>query len=181
MSLNAFAALVRSVHAEVRNYLQEVLSENTKYPRQLRDNPSLRAECLIPLRDIVLHLPMEIGDYTDFFAGIFHAFRVGTLFRGPENALNPNYKHLPVGYHGRASSVVVSGTPVRRPWGQVILDLKAGPKLPTFMPCRRLDMELELGMFLCKSNPLGRPVLIREADEYIFGYVLMNDWSARDI
>lgn len=103
------------------------------------------------------------------------------MFRGPANALQPNYTHLPVGYHGRASSVVVSGTPIRRPNGQILLDPSADPKVPTFGPCRRLDIELELGCFLCKPNSLGEPVKIADADQHIFGYVLMNDWSARDI
>src|SRR6187402_856550 len=103
------------------------------------------------------------------------------MFRGPSNALQPNYTHLPVGYHGRASSVVLSVTPIRRPNGQILLNPTADPKVPTFGPCRRLDIELELGCFLCKSNPLGSPIKIAEAESSIFGFVLMNDWSARDI
>lgn len=180
-TLNEFAALGRRVHREVRQYLRDVFSQETRYPNRLRDNESLRKQALIPIQQVHLHLPLEIGDYTDFFAGMNHAFKVGTLFRGPENALQPNYKHLPVGYHGRASSVVVSGTPVQRPWGQIILDPKAEPKIPTFAPSKRLDIELELGMFVCKGNPIGQPIPVDLADEYIFGYVLMNDWSARDI
>jgi len=180
-SLNAFAALGRSVHREVREYIQTIFAKDTKHPDVLQNNKSLQGEVLIPIKEVNLHLPMEIGDYTDFFAGINHAHTVGSLFRGPTNALQPNYKHLPVGYHGRASSVVVSGTPVRRPWGQVLLDPTADPKIPTFTPCRRLDIELELGMFVCKANALGENIPIDEVDDYIFGYVLMNDWSARDI
>lgn len=103
------------------------------------------------------------------------------MFRGPANALQPNYTHLPVGYHGRASSVVVSGTTIRRPNGQILLDPTADPKVPTLGPCRRLDIELELGCFLCKSNEMGTPIKIKDAEEHVFGYVLMNDWSARDI
>lgn len=180
-TLNAFAALGRPVHREVRSYLQSIFRVDTPHPELLQDNKSLRAEALIPLSQIQSHLPLSIGDYTDFFAGRNHAFNVGTLFRGPQNALQPNYTHLPVAYHGRASSVVVSGTPIHRPWGQILLDPKAEPKVPTFMPCKRLDIELELGMFVCKGNDFGRPIPIHRAEEYIFGYVLMNDWSARDI
>ncbi|KAB5563509.1 fumarylacetoacetase [Coniochaeta sp. 2T2.1] len=180
-TLNPFAQLGRSIHRNVRSYLQNVLAEDTSYPQVLRDNKELRAECVIPVEDVSTHLLMEIGDYTDFFAGIHHASTVGALFRGPQNALQPNYKHLPVAYHSRASSVVVSGTPVRRPWGQILLDSTAEPQVPTLTPCRRLDIELELGAFICKANALGQPVLVGEAEEAIFGYVLMNDWSARDL
>ena len=103
------------------------------------------------------------------------------MFRGPANALQPNYKHLPVGYHGRASSVVVSGTPIRRPNGQILLDPTADPKVPTLSPCRRLDIELELGCFVGSGNEMGSPIPISKAGDSIFGYVLMNDWSARDV
>ncbi|KAK3900710.1 hypothetical protein C8A05DRAFT_45506 [Staphylotrichum tortipilum] len=180
-SLNAFAQLGRPIHSKVRTYLQNVLSEDTAHPTVLRDNAALRNASILPLNTITTHLPMEIGDYTDFFAGIHHASTVGSLFRGPANALQPNYKHLPVAYHSRASSVVVSGTPVRRPWGQILLDPTANPKIPTFAPCRRLDIELELGAFIATPNPLGQPVPVAEAEAAIFGYVLMNDWSARDL
>jgi fumarylacetoacetase len=107
--------------------------------------------------------------------------KIGVLFRGPENALQPNYTHLPVAYHGRASSVIVSGTPFRRPWGQILYGTDAERKVPTFTPCKRLDIELELGMFVCKPNKLGEQIKVDSAEEHIFGYVLMNDWSARDI
>jgi fumarylacetoacetase len=103
------------------------------------------------------------------------------MFRGPANALQPNYKHVPIGYHGRASSVVISGTPIRRPNGQILLDPTADPKVPTFSPCRRLDIELELGCFMCTGNEMGEPIPIKKAADSIFGFVLMNDWSARDI
>jgi fumarylacetoacetase len=180
-TLNAFAALGRPVHLEVRAYLQDIFSESTSYPNVLKSNTSLQQAALLPKHETKTHLPMQIGDYTDFFAGINHAFNVGTMFRGPANALQPNYTHLPVGYHGRASSVVISGTPIRRPNGQILLDPTADPKVPTFAPCRRLDIELELGCFLCKGNTLGEPIRIKDAEEHVFGYVLMNDWSARDI
>lgn len=180
-TLNAFAALGRPVHRTVRGYLQDVFSEQTKYPQILKDNESLRKSSLLKREDVQMHLPMQIGDYTDFYAGKNHAFNVGCLFRGPDNALQPNYTHLPVGYHGRASSVVVSGTPITRPNGQILENPAADPKVPIFSPCRRLDIELELGAFLCKDNEMGSPVPISQAAEHIFGIVLMNDWSARDI
>lgn len=117
----------------------------------------------------------------DFYAGLNHAYNVGVLFRGPQNALQPNYKHLPVGYHGRASSVVVSGTPIRRPTGQILANPTADPKVPMLSPCRKLDIELELGCFVCKPSAIGEQVRIEDAPEHLFGVVLMNDWSARDI
>jgi fumarylacetoacetase len=180
-TLNAFAALGRPVHRSVRTYLQDILSESSSHPDILQSNPVLQKAVLLPKHETKMHLPMQIGDYTDFFAGINHAFNVGTMFRGPANALQPNYTHLPVGYHGRASSVVVSGTRIRRPNGQTLLDPTADPKIPSFGPCRRLDIELELGCFLCKGNELGEPIRIKDAEESIFGFVLMNDWSARDV
>ncbi|KUJ20765.1 Fumarylacetoacetase, partial [Mollisia scopiformis] len=179
-TLNDFAALGRPVHREVRKYIQDVFADNTPYPGILKDNEELRKNALLPKQDTKTHLPMQIGDYSDFFAGRNHAVNLGSMFRDPKNALQPNYNHLPVGYHGRASSVVVTGTPITRPHGQILLD-PSQPSSPTFAPCRFLDIELELACFLCKSNPLGQPVRIRDAEEYIFGYVLMNDWSARDI
>lgn len=180
-TLNAFAALGRSTHREVRMYLQDVLSEDTNFPEVLKHNVPLQKKVLIPLKEVESHLPMHIGHYTDFYAGSNHAYNVGTMFRGASNALQPNYTHLPVGYNGRASSVVVSGTPIRRPWGQILENPTAEPKIPTFAPCRKLDFELELGAFLCRANNIGEPVRIQDAEESIFGYVLLNDWSARDI
>jgi len=181
-TLNAFAALGRPIHRQVRSYLQDIFAAETPYPDLLKNNPSLQKEALIPLKDVQYHLPLRIGDYTDFYAGKNHAFNVGTMFRDPANALNPNYTHLPVGYHGRASSVVVSGTPIHRPNGQILADPTATPKTPTFSPCKRLDIELELGAFVCKSNRMGEPIPIADAAEsYLFGVVLLNDWSARDI
>ena len=180
-SLNAFAALGRPVHREVRSYLQEVLAENTQYPQILKENHVLQNRALIPLSDVRLHVPLRIGDYTDFYAGKNHAYSVGVLLRGAANALQPNYTHLPVGYHGRASSVVISSTPIRRPWGQILENPTMEPKTPIFTPCRRLDMELELGAFVCRSNKMGEPVRIEEAEENLFGFVLLNDWSARDV
>ncbi|KAK0391667.1 hypothetical protein NLU13_1166 [Sarocladium strictum] len=180
-TLNDLAALGRPFHRTLRQYLQSVFAADTPHAALLKDNASLRSTALLPLKDVTNHLPLAIGDYTDFYAGKHHAFNVGCLFRGPDNALQPNYTHLPVAYHGRASSVVVSGTPIRRPWGQILADPKAEPKIPTFTPCRRFDIELELGMFVCGGNDLGSPIPVAKADDHIFGYVLLNDWSARDI
>lgn len=133
---------------------------------------------LLPLAGLELHLPFLVSEYTDFYAGRHHATNVGTMFRGAENALPPNWLHIPIGYNGRASSVVVSGTEVRRPWGQV-----KGPDeaLPRFAPSARFDIELEMGAVVGTPSEPGRPVTVGEADEMIFGYVLLNDWSARDI
>ena len=181
-SLNAFAALGRPIHRSVRSYLQSILSDQTPHPEILKENKQSQQLALFPLSQVQVHLPLQIGDYTDFYAGLNHAYNVGVLFRGPDNALQPNYTHLPVGYHGRASSVVVSGTPIRRPWGQILDSPSADPKVPTFAPSRRLDIELELGAFVCKSNALGEPIPLAVAEkEAIFGFVLMNDWSARDV
>lgn len=135
----------------------------------------------MPLGNVTLHLPVDIGDYTDFFVGINHAFAVGSMFRGAENALQPNYRHLLVAYHGRASSVVVSKTPIRHPSGQILTHSDTGDKVPTFSSSRRLDIELELGAFICKASPIGQLAALGETSQYIFGYVLMNDWSACDI
>ncbi|PHH77611.1 hypothetical protein CDD80_438 [Ophiocordyceps camponoti-rufipedis] len=180
-TLNDFAALGRRFHRDTRSYLRAVLASDTPHAALLRDNEPLRKSALLPLQQVKNHLPMTVGDYTDFYAGKNHAFNVGSLFRGPADALQPNYLHLPVAYHGRASSVVVSGTPVRRPWGQVLRDPAAQPKVPALAQSQRLDLELEMGMFVCRANQLGCPVPIDEADDYIFGYVLVNDWSARDL
>jgi fumarylacetoacetase len=134
------------------------------------------APYLVPLADAALHMPFLVSEYTDFYAGRHHATNVGTMFRGAENALPPNWLHIPIGYNGRASSVVVSGTDVRRPWGQV-----KGPDhaVPAFQPSRRFDIELEMGAVV--GTPSEGPVTVAEADAMIFGYVLLNDWSARDI
>ncbi|KAK1707928.1 fumarylacetoacetase [Colletotrichum lupini] len=178
-TLNAFAELGRPVHRAVRSYLQDIFLNDTAHPDVLKDNEPLKKAALRPISEVSMHLPFAIGDYTDFFAGRNHAHNVGVLFRGPANALQPNYSHLPVAYHGRASSVVVSGTPLRRPWGQALP--APGATEPVFRPCARLDIELEMGMFISKPNDLGSPVSVKDAEEHIFGYVLMNDWSARDI
>jgi len=180
-TLNPFAALGRPLHSAVRKYIQSILLASGPFPDILANKPELQKQCLIPLSAVTMHLPMQIGDYTDFYAGLHHAFRVGELFRGAANALQPNYMHLPVGYHGRASSIVVSGTPIRRPNGQILRDPKAEVKQPVLAPSEKLDIELELGAFVCKANELGTPIGVKEAGDYLFGVVLLNDWSARDI
>ena len=137
---------------------------------------SKAVDMLIPQADATMHMPFLVSEYTDFYAGRHHATNVGTMFRGAENALPPNWLHIPIGYNGRASSVVVSGTDVRRPWGQL---KSPDHDVPAFLPCRRFDFELELGAIVGTAS--DGPVTVDEADDMIFGYVLLNDWSARDI
>ena len=133
-------------------------------------------ELLVPMAGATLHMPFMVSEYTDFYSGRHHAQNVGEMFRGPENALPPNWLHMPIGYNGRASSVVVSGTPVRRPWGQL---KSPDHDAPAFLPSRRFDFELELGAIV--GTPSDGPLTVAEAEAHIFGYVLLNDWSARDI
>lgn len=180
-TLNGFAALGRPIHQKVRSFLQDVFRTDTKHASTLKDNETLQKASLLRQDEVTMHMPMRIGDYTDFYAGKNHAFNVGCLFRGPANALQPNYTHLPVGYHGRASSVVISGTPITRPNGQVLENPQAEVKQPVTKPCQRLDIELEIGAFISTPNAMGKPVPISEAKDHIFGLVLLNDWSARDI
>ena len=174
-TLNAFLAQGRAAWTEVRRTVSELLRHDN--PR-LRDDEALRALSLLHQRDATLHRPVAIGGYTDFYSSREHATNVGTMFRDPKNALLPNWLHMPIGYNGRASSVVVSGTPVRRPNGQ----LKApDAERPTFGPCRKLDFELEMAFIVGTGNAQGEPIPIADAEQHIFGMVLMNDWSARDI
>nr|XP_015809339.2 fumarylacetoacetase isoform X2 [Nothobranchius furzeri] len=174
-TLNAFMALGYEAWKETRRNLQALLSVNNS---TLRDDVSLRTRAFVHQSDATMHLPADIGDYTDFYSSRDHATNVGTMFRGKENALMPNWLRLPVGYHGRASSVVVSGTPIRRPRGQMRPDQT---KPPVFGPSKQLDIELEMAFFVGGENHLGEPIPIHKAHEHIFGMVLMNDWSARDI
>merc|ERR550539_1925529 len=140
---------------------------------------TLPSDALLPQSSVTMHLPADIGDYTDFYSSLDHATNVGTMFRGKDNALMPNWKHLPVGYHGRASSVVVSGTPIRRPCGQT---KPKEDEPPQFGACKLMDFELEMAFFFGgSSNNLGEPIKMADADKHIFGMVVMNDWSARDI
>ncbi|XP_041460201.1 fumarylacetoacetase-like [Lytechinus variegatus] len=173
-TLNSFMALGRPAWKEARATIQRLLSADEP---TLRDNADLRERALVLQSDATMHLPASIGDYTDFFSSKYHATNTGTMFRGPENALQPNWKHLPVAYHGRASSVVISGTPVRRPCGQT----KPDDKPPAFTFCKLMDFELEMAFFVGPGNKLGEPIPVGSAHEHIFGMVLMNDWSARDI
>lgn len=174
-SLNAFMTLGRPAWGAARALLQNLLSAANP---TLRDDADLRARALWPLREVELLLPVEIGDYTDFYSSEEHATNVGIMFRGKEQALMPNWKHLPVAYHGRASSVVLSGTPVHRPQGQIKADDAPAPE---FAPSRQLDFELEMGFFIGPGSALGQPIPVTRAAEHIFGLVLVNDWSARDI
>jgi len=170
--LNPLMQLGPAAWLALRDELNALLSEE-----QAAGETKNRVESLlVPMREASMQLPALIGDYTDFYASIYHATRVGKLFR-PENPLLPNYKYVPIGYHGRASSIVISGTKIRRPCGQI----KPEASEPVFAPTRRLDYELEVGVLVGPSNSLGRPILIAEAEQHVFGLCLVNDWSARDI
>jgi len=175
-TLNKFMELGPKAWGEARSYISNLLSANEP---TLRDNDSLRDRVLTPMDEVEMMLPVNIGDYTDFYSSEQHATNVGTMFRGPENALKPNWKHLPVGYHGRASSVVVSGTDVHRPQGQILPP--DSEDTPVFDACKLLDFELEMGFLTGPGNKLGAPIPINKAHEHIFGLMLVNDWSARDI
>ena len=173
-TLNKFMSAGRDVWREVRQQLTGLLSSDSSPLK----NDALRSRVFVPVEEIQMHLPVDIGDYTDFYASREHATNVGIMFRGKENALMPNWLHLPVGYHGRASSVILSGEDVRRPRGQV---LPANESSPQFLPTRSLDFESETGFFIGTGNDLGEPIPANQAHEHIFGMVLLNDWSARDI
>lgn len=174
-SLNSFIATGSSFWRKTRQRIQELLSTEC---RELQENQSLREKAFIKQTDAMMHLPIEVRSFTDFYSSRQHAFNVGCMFRGPENALMPNWTELPVGYNGRASSVVVSGTDIVRPSGQVKMP---DSERPVFKACQKLDFELETGFIVGKSNELGQPVSIDDAPEHIFGMVLLNDWSARDL
>lgn len=172
-TLNAFMALGPKTWAALRSSLSDLFHKDTP---ALRDAPSLQKALLFPRRAATMHMPFDVAEYTDFYASRHHAFNVGSMFRGPENALPPNWLHIPIGYNGRASSVVVSGTPITRPMGQ----LKSPDEtVPRFGPSARFDIELEMGAVVGTAS--NRPLSVAEAFENIFGYVLLNDWSARDI
>jgi fumarylacetoacetase len=174
-TLNAFMALGRPAWREVRQTLTRLLRRDEP---TLRDDSGLRDAAFHSMASVEMLLPAAIGDYTDFYSSREHATNVGTMFRGPDNALQENWLHLPVGYHGRSSSVVVSGTDVRRPKGQTKAD---DAESPIYGPSRLMDFELEMGFFVGPGNALGEPIPIDEAAKHIFGMVLVNDWSARDI
>jgi len=157
------------VRKSLRSRLGEILSKGSS-------DQDVAEKCLVPQSETIMHMPFEVSEYTDFYAGRHHATNVGTMFRGAENALPPNWLHIPIGYNGRASSVYVSGTDFNRPWGQL-----KGPDhdVPSFLPSRRFDFELEMGAIVGTHS--DGPISVQQANENIFGYVLLNDWSARDI
>ncbi|WP_299828167.1 fumarylacetoacetase [uncultured Roseobacter sp.] len=150
----------------------------TDFLREAAPEQAKLAPFLVPLSDVRLHLPIVVSEFTDFYAGRHHATNVGTMFRGAENALPANWLHIPIGYNGRASTVVVSGTEIHRPWGQIKVP---DADVPAFKPTQKLDIELELGAIVGVSTSMGQPISVAEADQMIFGYLLLNDWSARDI
>ena len=170
-TLNDFIALGKQITKKVRRNIQLWIEDEHSV---LAGKPEL----FVKQSEAQMHMPVYIGDYTDFYSSIEHATNVGKMFRDPENALLPNWKHIPVGYHGRASSIVVSGVPVHRPKGQTIPN---DSKQPVFRASQRVDFELEMGFITGKNTNLGESIVTKDADDYIFGLVLFNDWSARDI
>ncbi|MEP6705587.1 MAG: fumarylacetoacetase [Acidobacteriota bacterium] len=169
-SLNAIGNFAPRVLSDLRRQAIYLLSESNQ------DRAAV-AEHLIPVADVRFEPAFKIGDYTDFYCSIYHATNVGSMFR-PDSPLMPNYKYIPIGYHGRASSIAISGTEIKRPHGQNRSDAE---KPPIFIPCKNLDYEMELGFFVGQANELGQPIPINEAEDHIFGVCLVNDWSARDI
>jgi fumarylacetoacetase len=174
-SLNAFMALGPKLWSRTRARISELLRAD--HP-ELRDNDELRRRALVPMREAKLHLPVAVSGYTDFYSSKEHATNVGVMFRGKDNALQPNWLHMPIGYNGRASTVVVSGTKVKRPRGQL---KPPNADSPSFGPCRRLDFELEMGVVVGQPSAMGEMLSEAQAEAMIFGFVLLNDWSARDI
>ena len=174
-TLNDFISDGKKTWRLVRNRIADIFdAENSK----LRDNKKQREIVIFNINDVEMQLPVLIGDYTDFYSSKEHATNVGKMFRDPENALLPNWLHIPVGYHGRSSTIVPSGIPVHRPMGQLMTD---GATSPVFGPSRLIDFELETAFITTDANVMGENVPVHEAEDYIFGMVLLNDWSARDI
>ena len=169
-TLNSFLKLEKATWRAVRNRISEVFTNEM--------DEDLQVQCLSPIANVSMCMPVKVGDYTDFYSSRQHAYNVGCMFRDPNNALLPNWLHIPVGYHGRASSIILSGTDVRRPKGQ---QLPVDADTPVFGPCRLLDFELEMAFITGEGKPLGDSISTAEADDYIFGMVVFNDWSARDI
>ena len=169
-TLNSFLKLNKQTWRAVRNRISEVFTTEM--------NDDLKAQCLSSISNVQMCMPVQVGDYTDFYSSRQHAYNVGCMFRDPNNALLPNWLHIPVGYHGRASSIILSETPIRRPKGQ---QLPVDATEPVFGPCRLLDFELEMAFITGEGKPLGDSISTAEADDYIFGMVIFNDWSARDI
>ncbi|MEM7297498.1 MAG: fumarylacetoacetase [Bacteroidota bacterium] len=173
-TLNRFLSFGRKMGRVVRNRVSELLQQGNE---ELKSHFSVDS-LLLPMEKVKMCLPVQIGDYTDFYSSEQHAFNVGSMFRDPDNALMPNWKHIPVGYHGRASSIIESGVPIHRPKGQ---QRPNDDEPPVFGPCKLLDFELEMAFITYNGKPLGESISTREADDYIFGMVIFNDWSARDI
>ena len=169
--LNNFIELGKDLTSQVRETIQ---FELTNVGSKLKNN----TDCIISMDSVEMHLPVKVGDYTDFYSSIEHASNIGSMFRDPSNPLLPNWKHIPVGYHGRASSIIVSGTNIQRPKGQI---LPVNSETPIFSSSKRIDFELEMGYIIGKNTELGSSVSTSDAEDYIFGKVLFNDWSARDI
>jgi len=174
-SLNRMMRHGKAPIRDLRNRVSKLLRSDMP---DLRDREHHVRQVLVSQNEVQMLLPVKVGDYTDFYSSMDHARNVGVMFRDPAKALLPNWKHLPVGYHGRASSIVVSGTPIHRPLGQTNA---SDETLPTFGPSKQVDFELEMGFITFDGKPLGQRISTEEADEYIFGLVLFNDWSARDI
>lgn len=174
-SINAFMALGPQTWSKVRARISELLRHDNP---KLRDDADLRKRALIPRKEVQLHLPIKVDGYTDFYSSKEHATNVGIMFRGKDNALQPNWLHIPIAYNGRASTVVVSGTPIVRPQGQL---KPPSADAPSFGPCRRLDFELEMGVVVGGASQMGTRLTEEQANAMIFGFVLLNDWSARDI
>ncbi len=174
-TLNDFIADGRKTWRAVRNRIAEIFDDENN---TLKNNKKHKEIVLFRLDEIEMQLPVQIGDYTDFYSSIEHATNVGTMFRDPDNALLPNWLHIPVGYHGRSSSIIPSGIPVNRPMGQT---LPKDATTPVFGPSRLVDFELEMAFITTDANDLGEQIPVDEAEAYIFGLVLFNDWSARDI
>jgi len=174
-NLNDFISAGKISWRLVRNRIADIFDETN--PR-LRDNAAHRAQIICKIDDVEMQLPVQIGDYTDFYSSKEHATNVGMMFRDPANALLPNWLHIPVGYHGRSSTIVPSGIPVHRPMGQT---LPIGEDSPVFGPSRLIDFELEMAFITTDANVMGENIPVHEAEDYIFGMVLLNDWSARDI
>lgn len=172
--LNPFIALGKEVTRITRHRISELLRDDNN---SLKTRPDID-HMLIPVEKISMQMPVNVGDYTDFYSSEQHAYNVGCMFRDPNNALLPNWKHIPVGYHGRSSSIVISGTEIHRPMGQ---SKPADAENPVFGPCKLLDFELEMAFITYPGKPLGQRISTEEATDYIFGMVLFNDWSARDI
>ncbi len=174
-SLNDFISDGKKTWRLVRNRISEIFDEGNP---ALRDNEAHRQTVLFTMEEIEMQLPVQIGDYTDFYSSKEHATNIGTMFRDPAKALLPNWLYIPVGYHGRSSTIIPGGTPIRRPKGQT---LPAGKDQPVFGPSKMVDFELEMAFITTDANKMGESIPVEEAEDYIFGLVLFNDWSARDI